>query len=330
MEARRKNVIPWNKLGPHFSHAAQQPRIQDLARLRRAGRPAAQPIWRSARRFSAACENCGLGLLLCLTIALVLPAQQPTSMASTANPQAHQDPLAELSPENRELFNTLREAAQQGRDSDVVASGKKLLPALKPGTPLGDFVAQLTGTSALEVGETNYALSLMKPLADAHPDNWRVAAILARLYAESGDKVMRDQQIAHMLALHKQTSDATFAKLHTFPIQKVALPSGSAVFLYPFEPLGRENSYLIALIYTKEGKLDYRMELESADVDQAFFKPKHPGERRFSIDTFRQNATNPNWPESQALHGFVDGVFDYDAMRDRMLKTAEGEESPHK
>jgi hypothetical protein len=64
-------------------------------------------------------------------------------------------------------------------------------------------------------------------------------------------------------------------------------------------------------------------------VDQAFFKPKHPGERRFSIDTFRQNETNPNLPESQALHGFVDGVFDYDTMRDLMLKTANDEEPKH-
>jgi len=268
-------------------------------------------------------------ILICLNMALKLPAQQPAAPIDTENPQAHQDPLAELSPENRALFNSLRDAAQQGRDSDVVACGKRLLPALKSGTPLADFVTQLTGTSALETGETNYALGLMKPLADAHPNDWRAAAILTRLYAESGDKALRDQQIAHLLALHKQTSDPAFAKLHTFPIQKEALSSGSAVFLYAFEPLGPENSYLIALIYTKEGKLDYRIELESADVDQAFFKPKHPGERRFSIDSFRQNATNPNWPESQALHGFVDGVFDYDAMRDRMMKTAEDEESPH-
>jgi hypothetical protein len=271
-----------------------------------------------------------VGLLICVNMALPLPAQQPTSAADAASHQTNQDPLAELSPENRALFNSLREAAQHGRDIDVVASGKKLLPALSPGTPLADFVTQLTGTSALETGETDYALTLMKPLADAHQDNWRVAAVLARLYAESGDKAMRDQQIAHMLALHQQTSDPAFAKLHTFPIQKEALPSGSAVFLYPFEPVGRENSYLIALIYTKEGKLNYRIELESADVDQAFFKPKHPGERRFSIDTFRQNATNPNWPESQALHGFVDGVFDFDVMRDRMMAVANGEESPQK
>jgi len=265
-----------------------------------------------------------LSLLFWLSMASGLAAQQAAAPAGTQSAQAQQDPLAELSPENRNLLSALREAAQKGNDADVVANGKKLLPALKPETPLADFVTQLTGTSALEIGDTSYALSLMKPLVDAHPNNWHAAAVLTRLYAESGEKALRDKQVARMVALHKGTTDAAFAKLHTFPIQKVKLQSGYAVFLYPFEPLGRHNSYLVALIYTSEGKLDYEIELESDDVDQAFFKAKKPGERRFSIDTFRKNETNPDWPDSQALLGFVDGVFDYDTMRDLLVKRANG------
>jgi hypothetical protein len=267
------------------------------------------------------------GLLFWLSMAQGAPAQQPAAPAGQANVQAHQDPLAELSPESRALFNDMRKAAQQGNDAEVLANGKKLLPALKPGTQLADFVTHVTATSALETGDTSFALTLIKPIADAHPDDWHAQAVLTRLYAESGDKALRDQQIAHMLALHKATSDPAFAKLHTFPIQKVKLHSGYAVFLYPFEPLKPDNAYLVALIYTNEGKSDYRIELDSDDVDQAFFKAKHPGERRFSIDSYRPNEKNPDGPESQALHGFVDGVFDYDTMRDLLVKTANGTES---
>jgi hypothetical protein len=271
-----------------------------------------------------------LGLLFWISTAAGAAAQQAVASPGTESPQAHQDPLAELSPENRALFDNLRKAAQQGNDAGVVESGKKLLPVLKPGTPLADFVAQVIATSALETGETSYALPLIKPITEAHPNDWHAAALLARLYAESGDKPLRDQQVAHILTLHKQTPDAAFAKLHTFPIQKVKLHSGYAVFLYPFEPLKPDNAYLVALVYTKEGKADYRIELDSDDVDQAFFKPKHAGERRFSIDSYRQNETNPKWPESQALHGFFDGVFDYDTIRDLLLKTVNGEESKQK
>jgi hypothetical protein len=269
-------------------------------------------------------------LLTMLLAAWQLSAQQAGPPDAAGKPQEHQDPLAELSPENRAVFDALREAAQHGQDADVLTDGKKLLPALQKGTMLADFVTLLTANAATEAGETSYALSLAKPLFDTHPEDWHVAALLTRLYAENGDKALRDKQIASLIDLHKRTSDPDFAKLHTFPIQKIKLHSGYAVFLYAFEPIGRHNIYLVALIYTKEGKEDYRIEIDSEDVDQAFFKPKKPGERRFSIDSYRQNETNANWPESQALHGFIDGVFDYDTMRDRMMAVANAGESHNK
>lgn len=271
-----------------------------------------------------------LCLQVMLSSALQISAQQSVAADDTGKPRADHDPLAELTPENRDLFYALREAAKKGNDADVLTDGKKLLPALQAGTPLADFVTLLTANAATEAGETSYALSLAKPLFDAHADDWRVAALLTRLYAESGDTTLRDQQIVRLTDLHKRTSDPDFAKLHTFPIQKNKLHSGYALFLYPFEPLSRHNVYLVALIYTSEGKQDCRIEIDSEDVDQAFFKPKKPGDRRFSIDSYRQNETNPNWPESQALHGFIDGVFDYDAMRDRMMQIANGEDSKQK
>jgi hypothetical protein len=262
------------------------------------------------------------GFFLVLAVASPLSGQQPAASTDSPVVQTPSDPLASLNSENRALFDALRKSAQQNDDAATLTSGKQLLPALKSGTKLCDFVTQLTAGAAVETGDIAYALTLLKPLTDSHPDDWHAASLLARAYAERGDKSLRDLQVAHMIDLHKKTSDPAFSKLHVFPIQKVALHSGYAVFLYPFDPLGRENTYLIALIYTNAGKEDYRIELESADVDQAFFKAKHPGERRFSIDSYRESDVNGKFAESQALHGFVDGVFNYDTMRDRMVETA--------
>jgi hypothetical protein len=254
-----------------------------------------------------------------------LSAQDSTAPAVAASTSAQTDPLADLSPENHALFDAIRDAAQHGNDAVVLADCKKLLPALKPDTELADFITHLAANAALETGDTAYSLTLIKPVAEAHPDDWRASTMLARLYAETGDTAHRDQQIAQVIALHQRTSDPDFARLHVFPIQKVMLHSGYAVFLYPFEPLKPYNTYLVALVYTSDGKSDYRLELGSEDADQAFFKPKHPGERRFSIDSYRKNEKNPDLPETQALHGFVDGKFDYDKMRDLLVKTANGE-----
>jgi hypothetical protein len=269
-------------------------------------------------------------LLSALSATCELSAQQTAAPAAAGNSQSLQDLIAELPPEQHALFNALREAVQEGHDTDVLADGKKLLLGLQTNTSLADFVTQITAGAAIETGDTSYSLALIKPFVDAHPKDWHAAALLVRVYAESGEKALRDQQIAHLLDLHKQTSDPDFAKLHIFPIQKVRLHSGYAVFLYPFEPLKPYNTYLVGMIYTSDGKSDYRLELGSEDADQAFFKPKKPGERRFSIDSYRKNEKNANWPESQALHGFIDGVFDYDTMRDRMMKVANPDELPRK
>jgi hypothetical protein len=223
----------------------------------------------------------------------------------------------------------MRDADQTGRNADLLADGKKLLPELRPDSRLANYVTQLMAQAALETGDNSYALTLIKPLAITHPDDWHAAALLARVYAESGDKTLRDVQIAHLITLHKQTTDQNFANLHVFPIQKVQLHSGYAVFLYPFEPLKPFNSYLVALIYTSGGKADSRLQLESDDADQAFFKHKKPGERRFSIDSYTQTEVNGKKTQTQALHGFVDGVFDYEHMRDLMVKSANGERLPN-
>jgi hypothetical protein len=44
------------------------------------------------------------------------------------------DPLAALSPESSALFDALRRAAQQNDDATTLETGKRLLPALTPGT----------------------------------------------------------------------------------------------------------------------------------------------------------------------------------------------------
>jgi hypothetical protein len=276
-------------------------------------------------KFKTAVLSGELSLLLYMSVTCLVAAAQAAPPAAQDNAHAQSDPLAELSPENRALFDAIRDAAHRGNDADVLANSKKLLLALKPDTDLANFITHLAANAALETGDTAYSLTLIKPVAEAHPDDWRATTMLARLYAETGDTTHRNQQIAQVIALHKKTSDPDFARLHVFPIQKVMLHSGYAVFLYPFEPLKPYNTYLVALIYMSDGKSDYRLELGSEDADQAFFKPKHPGERRFSIDSYRKNETHPDGPETQALHGFVDGKFDYDTMRDIMVKSANGE-----
>jgi hypothetical protein len=269
-------------------------------------------------------------LLFTRSAACQWSAQETGTPAEAGFSQAPSDSIAKLPTEQRALFDALCDAIKQEHYTDALANGNKLLLILQAYTPLSDYVTRLTAEAAVETGDTKYALNLIIPLIQAHPMNWYGIELLARIYAENDEKTLRDQQIAHLQAMHKMTSVLDFAHERFFRIQKVKLNTGYAVFLYPFEPLKPFSSYLEALIYTSEDKEDYRIELESDPADQAFFKAKKRGERRFSIDTFRKNEKNPDWPDSQALHGFIDGVFDYDTMRDSIIKVANGDKSASK
>jgi hypothetical protein len=269
-------------------------------------------------------------LILFLTATWYLPAQQAPTPAEKDHAQTPSDPLAEMTPENHALFYAFREAIKKENLGDALDNGRKLLPALRPGTELANIVTKLTAQAALETGDTSYALTLIKPMEEFPRTDWVAAEILARLYAESENKELRDRQIAHLLDLHSHTSDKQIAEQQTFTIQTVNLHSGYAIFLYPFKPPEPKSTYLIAEIWTGEGKYAYRIVVGSEPEDQLFFKAKHPGERRFSFDLFRKNEKHPNGRESRKLLGYVEGVFDYDYMRDCVVNIANGDTLPQR
>jgi hypothetical protein len=203
------------------------------------------------------------GLIFLLTSTCHLSAQQAPTPGDKDHAQTPSDPLAGLTPENRSRFNELREAIKREDLTATLANGRILLPALKPGTVLVDSIMKLTAQAALETGDTNYALTLIKPLAELPPTDWVAAELLTRLYAESGNKELRDNQIAHLLDLHSHTSDKQFADQPTFTIQKIQLHSGYVVFLYPFKQLKPSNNYLTAEIWSSKGEYSYRIVIDS-------------------------------------------------------------------
>ena len=76
-----------------------------------------------------------LGLFLALAfVSPLIRGQQPAISADSPTAQMRGDPLAALSPESRALFDALRRAAQQNDDATTLETGKRLLPALTPGT----------------------------------------------------------------------------------------------------------------------------------------------------------------------------------------------------
>lgn len=264
-----------------------------------------------------------LGLLLTQTSG---GQQQNQPQVSDDRP----NPLSELSAEDHALFDQAGKAFQQEKFAEASEVFRSLLPRLTPGNSLQLYVSKMASESALNIGDNSFALETLKPIAETSPNDWQAASLLARCYAQSGEKQLRDQMIARVVDLHKRSVDAQIGKLQAIVLERVELAKGKVLFFYSLEPWGRFNTYLMARIYDSSGEQTFRIAVESSDVDQAYIEKKAPGVRRFSYDGYGQPQKHEDGTTSysQALLGFFDGKFDYDEEKTKILKLAEEHTAP--
>jgi len=267
-------------------------------------------------------------------------AQQGAAGNSAAAPG---NPLDQLTSEQKQKFEESFRLFQEQSYGDALAIDKQLLAAVPANTPAHVLIAKFAAEAALDTGDNSFALGALQPIEAANANDWQAAALLARAYAEAGDKAQRDAELAHLVDLHKRAVDPQIAQLTQIPLETIpftkgtgsAAVKGTIRVFYSLEPWGNFNIYLMARIYDQAGKQIYRVTLESDDMDQVFFKRDHPdlaakGERRFSLDGYGPDIQLPNGQMTQdhATYGFFDGKPDYDTYRARVIEIAEGTETP--
>lgn len=88
--------------------------------------------------------------------------------------------------------------------------------------------------------------------------------------------------------------------------------------------------YYAGYLFDAEGKLLWRITLESNDADQALFAQEHPndaskGTRRFSLDGEGGDIqANGKGTKSHVLYKFLDGEPSFDTVREEFIKIAQG------
>ena len=110
---------------------------------------------------------------------LVIVALVPIFLASSrlsgqATPAAThvetaQELLARLTSAQQQQFSEATSAHRAKRYADALALWKQLLKELPGDTTLTKFTAQ----SALYTGDNDFALNVLKPIAQANPDDWQ-------------------------------------------------------------------------------------------------------------------------------------------------------------
>ena len=274
-------------------------------------------------RFSAAAS---LVVFFPVFASLPCPCQTADATAAT-HIETAPEMIARLNPTQKPQYDQAAMNFSGQNYADAFTQFKALLKDLPGDAVLTKFASE----SALNIGDTAYALSTMKPIAAANPEDWQAASILTRAYAESGNKDDRDAGIAHMVELHKR--GITPPHMQQYILERVRTSDRTVLIFTSLEPWGHYKVYDYAQVFDEEGHLVLRLTLESNDTDQPLFAKEHPkeaasGARLFSIDGYSGPTTAAQSGETHSTYKFFTGQPSYDTVREAFLSIASDKSSP--
>ncbi len=258
-----------------------------------------------------------------------ITSAQATPAAQTQPPRPPNDSVASLTPEQRQQFDIASKAFSAGNYSDALTIYKTLLAA-HPGDPL---FSKYAAEAALNSGDTAYALQTLQPIEALNADDWQAATLLARAYAESGDKQHRDAEMLRLADLHKR--GITPPRLTQYIIEKIHAGDRTIILFNSFEPWGMYKIQNYARVLDYQGNLLLLVTLESGDFDQPLFAKEHPkeaaaGARSFSLDAYKDTGVNSTGQKTQThfTFKFFVGQPTYDVVRQEIIAVATGKTQP--
>lgn len=268
-----------------------------------------------------------LGLSTLITVPL-LPAQ---TLTVPSQPGSTSAPTAQLASGPDSGINVQDEArvvsSLEARRFPAALSGAQAILSANPASPKAN---KLVGVVLLDEQKSTDALPYFQKALQLAPDDPTVHGLLLQAYAQSGDKIQRDQQRAILRGLHSDGKHPEFAKVPAYLIETI--PVGDKVIQATefYEPFGEYHFYYRFNIFDAKGHILSFIALESDDTDQVFYAQQHPkdaaaGQRRFSLDGY---AKTPDGHVSQALYRFFDGEPNYDQLRDLVVKLVQEGKAP--
>jgi hypothetical protein len=274
-----------------------------------------------------------LSLVLLLTAAALTASPLTAQLVSQHQLTMRCDPpagtLSRLTKAQKKAFMDAEELHVARRYADAIAGLRGLMAQLPQNPPAQSVIAERIAEASLEAGDQAAAISLLKPIEERDGSDCLARTLLARADAETGKLAERDAEISALTALHNQDPKSPAGRLDGFELEKHIFKGGGGVAIgYLLHPVGPHNTHLTAQIDDASGAIVLRIELDSDDPDQIYFKEIHPelvakGERRYSLDAF---ASDKLVPDSNADHHeliqFYEGAPSYDTVRERILAIA--------
>ncbi len=260
---------------------------------------------------------------------LLIGAAQSTAATQSQQPRSPNDSLAALTPEQHQQYDAASKDFSAGNYADALAIYKSLLAA-HPGDPL---FSKFAAEAAINTGDTAYAIQTLQPIEARNADDWQAATLLARAYAESGDKQHRDAEMLRLADLHKR--GITPPRLTQYVIEKIHAGDRVIMLFNSLEPWGNYKIQNYARVLDNDGHLLLLVTLESGDFDQPLFAKEHPkeaaaGARSYSLDAYKDTGVNASGQKTQTHYTFkfYVGQPPYDVVRQDIIDVATGKASP--
>ncbi len=267
-------------------------------------------------------------LALFLLASLHINAAQATTSQSQ-QPRSPNESLTALTPEQHQQYDAASKDFSAGNYADALVIYKSLLAA-HPGDPL---FSKFAAEAAINTGDTAYAIQTLQPIEARNADDWQAATLLARAYAESGDKQHRDAEMLRLADLHKR--GITPPRLTQYIIEKIHADNRVIILFNSLEPWGNYKIQNYARVLDNDGHLLLLVTLESGDFDQPLFAKEHPkeaaaGARSYSLDGYKDTGVNAGGQKTQTHYTFkfFVGQPTYDVVRQDIIEAATGKASP--
>lgn len=261
-------------------------------------------------------------LLIAAGVCVAQNAAQPGNQPAPAVPSAP----GHLTAEEKAQYDLAAREFAADNFADALPLYKSLLAAHPADPTLSKFAAE----SAINTGDESYAIALLEPMAQRDANDWQAVALLARAFAESGDKARRDAEMQRMAVLYQ--SGAIPIRVQQYLIEKAQVDGKVVRIWHSLQPWGRFHVYDYARVSDSSGNLIFRITLESSDIDQPLFAQQHPAEaakgiRLFSIDGYSEGPVHANGMHTatHATYDMVMGQPDYDTVRTAFLGIAAGQ-----
>jgi hypothetical protein len=236
---------------------------------------------------------------------------------------------ARLTPAQKQQFDAARKAQLAKQYAEALAGFKALLQDL----PDDSLLMKWSSDAALEMGDSAYALRVLKPLVMANFEDYQAVSMLARAAAESGDVQTRNAAMIDMGMLRQH--GITPPNMKEYVLERMKVGENVMTIYCSLVPWGLYKTYYLADVADAKGVNFLHISLESSDGDQLEFARLHPkeaetGVREFTLDAYRETGLNQAGQRTQTHYTFkfLLGQPPYDTVREEFINIASGKTAP--